>query len=354
MTNGALPIPIYDETFSSWAIRCSLGPHAYLIADHDILLWEQSIAYRLASNAESLGMEFDFEAQHAKNFVANTGFSEQHIKRLFSASDGLVLSPGYRLAFCHKCVLSDVAQKRFPSWRKSWCYVATPYCARHQCLLRYMNGCRDSDKQWSAFTQVDLGEFMPGRMTGRNIGGHGVRHSAERTLLSLRVQTWLHNLYSSNSSVLGPAGQQVDNRLMRAAVDLMLRVLLMHRTRRSLAGVAKTCFSSIKPPINHGPSDLHSRLAHGAINSVPYERMCALWLIGIIFRIFTASEFALFDFLIRDAEFTLPPGLGELGAMCGGILLEGESEELYELISGMDVARVLDAGFLEGLLGGSR
>lgn len=298
-------------------------------------------------------MEFDFEVPYAKEFLASTGMSRKRIRQLFSPSEDLLLSPGYRTAFCHECVLADVQQKRFPSWRKSWCYVARPYCEEHKCLLRFMHGHKGSDKQWNAFTKLDLGEFMPGRLAGKPRTGHGVPPSPARTHLTLRMQAWVQRVYSSAACVPRRGDHPIDNHLMRTAIDLMLRLTLTHRTRRVPAGMAKTGFSSFYPPIDNQGLDLPSRLENGSPNSVPYERMCALWLLGKVFKVFTAPESALLHRMVSEADFFFPTGLGELGERCRSGLIEDEGEVFADLVSRLNVEQVFDRDFLEGLLGKS-
>lgn len=351
MTKYPLLEPVHDETFSSWATRCSLDPHVFLISDSDVVRWERSVAYELASNPYCLGMEFDFEGPYAKSLLGEAGLSQELCRKLFAPSDEPLLSPAYRTAFCPECILFDVVNKRFPSWRKSWCYITRPYCTKHGCLLRFMDGYRGSDKQWIAFTKLDLGEYMPGRMSGWSRAGHGVSPSVARNQLTLRVQTWVEGIYSSASRTPRFTGQLVDNNLMRTAIDLMLRLSLVHRTKRTQAGTAKIAFSCFSPPIDHTGFELHHRLRNGSPRSVPYERMCVLWLIGKVFRVYTASESILLHRMVHEAEFSLPATLGELGEIYGSGLLDGEAKILAELFTRLNVAQVLDGEFLEGLIG---
>lgn len=351
MITYCFPVPINDETFSSWATRCSLDTRSFSIIDSDIVDWERSSAYDNASKTHSSGMEFDFESPYLTDFLSSAGLSTCRIRDLFSPSDDLLLSPAYRTAFCHGCIYSDVVQNRFPSWRKSWCYIARPYCPEHHCLLRFMNGHRGCDKQWDAFTNRDLGEFMPGRLRRRSKADHGVAESAIRARLTLRVQIWVQKVYGSAADISCRGVGPIDNQLMRTAIELMLKLTLIHRTRRGHAGIAKVAFSSFYPPLDHEDRDLPARLNNGAPNSVPYERMCALWLLGQIFKVFTAAEAALLHGMVHDAEFVLPATQSELGEMCASSLVEGESDVLSELISGLNVGHIFDPAFLEGLVG---
>lgn len=211
-----------------------------------------------------------------------------------------------------------------------------------------MNGCSVTDKQWSAFTKLDLGEYMPGRLSGRSKTDHGVPQSAVRAQLTIRIQNWIQKMYSSTSY---SANRPMDNALIRTGINLMLMICLAQRTRRTQAGAAKTAFSCFSPPIDHDDSDLHRRLKRGYLDSVPYERMCALWLIGAALQVYTASEFSLLTRLVQEAEFSFPPTLGELGERCGSILAEGEGKVLADLILSLNVSRVFAPSFLEGLLG---
>lgn len=351
MITYCFPEPVHDETFSSWATRCSLDQRSFSITDSDIADWERSVAYNIASKTNSLGMEFDFDALYVKDFLASTGLSNKHIRKLFAPTNDPLLSPAYRTAFCHKCILSDVVQKRFPSWRKAWCYIARPYCQKHRCLLRYMHHHRGCDKQWDAFTKLDLGEFMPGRFIGRNRSDHGVPECAARAHLTLRIQAWVQKVYSSAAYAPCCGDYPIENHLMRRAIDLMLGLTLTHRTRRANAGAARIAFSSFYPPTDHEGLDLLGRLRNGSPNSVPYERMCALWLLGKIFKVFTVAESALLHQMLHEAEFFFPLTLGELGEMCGSSLVENERESLAEIISKLDLGQVLDPSFLEGLIG---
>ncbi|MFL1527241.1 hypothetical protein [Pseudomonas sp. O230] len=341
--------PIYDETYSSWITRCALSPRIHSVSENDILFWDQ-IDFDFENGvlkSRPLGMEFDFDGSLGIQLANTMQLDTRLVERCFKPSSSLLLDQRYRLSYCHLCIHSDVAFKRYPSWRKSWCYVTHPYCSIHRCLLSHMGTENPFQKQWAAYVRGHSGDYIEGRVRFYR-GSHGISPDQIRAWLTLRVQMWIDKLNNTDRCVLPGTNIIVDSSKMRGAVELVLRLFLVPRTDRTKSGVARELFTTGNALIVHRIFNLSERLEYGAPHSVPYERMCALLLLGITFGIFSPEEHSLLNSIILKAEFWLP-NLRDLGALSAEHVYGEEYVVLERLFNRSNDASVFPGDFLEGI-----
>lgn len=112
-----LPVT-YDETFLSWVTRCSLSPKIYRVTRSDINKWHDKESWECLHDIESIGMDFDYINSIGGEIANKLEVDIKILECLFSPNTELLLSGSYRLAYCHKCISSDVSSKRYPSWKK--------------------------------------------------------------------------------------------------------------------------------------------------------------------------------------------------------------------------------------------
>lgn len=339
--------PIYDETFPSWMTRCALNPKILAISERAIVFWGACDLRNQFSDPLRLGMEFDFHQSQGIIIANDLGVDTKSLLSFFGASSDFLLAPEIRTAYCHLCIHSDVVSKRFPSWRKSWCYFTNPYCAEHKCLLSHIDSCPAVEKQWQAFVRGNLGDYVPGRPRRRL---NRLPANFSRSWLTLRVQTWIQRLHRHNLCALPGTNILVDARELIQAVNLVLRMLLVPRTDRTPPGEGRIYFNSQPSRIVHKILNLDQRLECGAPNSVPYECMSALLLLGLIFKVFTKSEISLLNKLIVQSEFGFPSNLIDLGSTCKSHVSFSENERLNNLFTFSDEIMEFLGGFLQGLL----
>lgn len=341
--------PTYDETFSSWVTRCAINPKISKISERTVCDWNSLDISKHLWGRDALGLEFDFH-QSAGLIIANRlGLDEKFLTRVFSPHSQLLLSRNYRTAYCHRCIEADVAAKRYPSWRKSWCYVLHTYCLEHRCLLSHMENCETISKQWWAFIKGDLGDYLPGRSRNRL---HGLPSTRSRAWLTLRIQSWIAKLQRSTRTVLPGTSTAVNSEDLTRVVYQVICMLLAPRTDRDNPGLARTFFTVKPAVIVHKFLDLQARLDYGARNSVPYERMSALLLLGLVFKVFTRAEIAMLKRLVSEADFELPGSMYELGALTAIPVAHHEYDELRIRFSCPYEITTFLGDFLDGLLGG--
>lgn len=339
--------PIYDETFPSWLTRCALNPKISGITERDIADWYSLDFQKRIFLSNALGMEFDFNESRGLELASELQLDIYVTRKLFKPLPTPLLTPQHRVAYCHLCIRSDVSQKRYPSWRKSWCYVTHPYCSVHRCLLSYIDRCEIIDKQWGAYVSNAIGDYVPGRLKSCYKRKPGIFPRDSRAWLTLRVQKWIEMLHKRNSCALPGTNIVVETSKIITAVDLIIRIFLIPRTRRYSSGVA-SLLSDAYTTIVHHKNHLSERIEYGAPNSVPYERMCALLLLGVIFKIFSQKELSLLHRLVSLSEFNIPD-FRVLGKLITGCVDIHENEMLVSLLNNLGEISLFLREFIEGV-----
>ena len=127
----------HDECFSSWYFRCLqvsnedaqlLDIPKYAIEPDFWLTGQESLRYTYGSvNARTLMI-------------------------FFREQSSWVLPWEQRRAYCHHCFCDDIKAGLIPYWRKRWCYLHCPICAKHTCQLEeFSDFSIGIDKSWAAF-----------------------------------------------------------------------------------------------------------------------------------------------------------------------------------------------------------
>lgn len=341
--------PIYDETIISWLLRCALNPRTVSVTELDIQEWTARQIQKQISGKSTPGLEFDFDIPELAGHLIRLGFNLDRIRLAFKPESPMLLSPSHRLAYCHLCIQEDVASKRFISWRRSWCYVAHPYCATHASLLSFISNGDAGDKHWQAFVNGNSGDYVPGRCSFYHRRVHGLPADKTRALLTLRVQKWLKGVYGTPPHVFPVSNMAVAGIEARQSIELVLRLLLAPRTDRHRPGAAIDAFTAARAVIVHKSMNLRERLEYGAAHSVPYERMSALLLLGIALGIFSAKEKSLLGGLVQKADFLLPDPY-TLGVMAVEHVGSNESDDLAEMFRSRAMHAVFGCDFVRGML----
>lgn len=342
--------PISDETYSSWVTRCALNPRIRSISEQNIFFLG-SFDYEVKGGIiklHPLGAEFDFSKSGEMQLANKMKLDVRVLENYFKPSSAILLSQEYRFAYCHLCIQTDVAFKRYPSWRKSWCYVTHPYCSIHRCLLSYINKSNPLKKQWDAYANGASGDYIEGRTRGYPRRSHGIPPGDVRAWLTLRVQLWIERLNNSARYGLPGTDMMIDSSKLRYAVDLILRLFLVPRTPRTEPGIARRLFTLADSCIVHRVIGFNERFEYSAANSVPYERMSALLLLGLVFGIFSPKETAMFNELVTKSDFRLPD-LRELGTRAASHVYGDEYFALVKHFHDDDELIIYSREFLEGI-----
>lgn len=350
MNLSGLLRPVYDETFCSWVTRCALSPNVKLISESNIEEWSSPDHRQYFNPDWLLGREFELYESQAVELARLLKLDIDEIAHFFRPRSEFLLAPASRVAYCHLCIQSDVAFKRYPSWRKSWCYSTNAYCFQHRCLLSFLGDTLVADKQWKAFCKGDAGDYLPGKRGFAHRRSHGIPANNSRAWLTLRVQSWVDKLHRTSCVILPSSSIVALSSKVRDTVALVLNLLLSPRTDRNIAGGARDQFTAARPVIVHKLMSLKERLQYGARNSVPYERMSALFFIGLIFNVYSPKEEVLLRNLVEEAEFEMPDDLKTIGLICGHHVDALELDTLRQLVAENDKDKILSNAFLKGLL----
>lgn len=331
-----LPRPLWDETFSSWVHRASRGrsPYGQML---------RLSAYALEVDQERLFVSSDFYTEEMPRFLPDFDFDDSKLselvrdlsnmsrnsfRRFFGEEQGGVVPWDYRRLYCPACLERDIQQVGYPSWKKSWCYGTSAYCVEHGNflqLLRVQN--LEFGRAWDAFKyHAAYSEPLP-----PSRGWFSAHGAAYRNRLAKRVQVWVQSLTRKEQLPLPGTDTLASSVPVSAAVHASYSILLRQRTRFSSGGYAKTLARRHRCEVSALNKTLPVRLKLGVYESTPYERMCALLLVGIIFGVINASESARLDELARAADSRWPTNVKRIGQQA----IDFKNLEEYALIRGL-------------------
>ena len=329
----SLLTPVFDESFPSWILRCALSPSPAPVTEYDFYEWEAVAVNKSLLDHDLLGMEFDFFDSYGASVGASFGLDTEALNDLFGPSTELLLAPSHRFAYCHLCILNDVKLKRFPAWRKSWCYSHHAYCQKHMCALSYNNNTVAATKQWDAFTEGDLRDFLPGRRRSYIKRSYRINANYSRYWLTIKVQYWIDQLSYLDNCFLPGTQMLVESKELLRVVGLIFKVLLMPRTFICSAGWAREICTNIPSVLLKNSLGLKDRLEYGVAHAVPYERMSGLLFLGRIFKLYNKAELCCWDKLYTEDDIELPRNdLKNIGINCKSAFLNTEQTELRNML----------------------
>ncbi|KPZ27209.1 TniQ family protein [Pseudomonas coronafaciens] len=350
-----LPVPLWDETLSSWIHRASRGQ-----GDYGQLL-RLSVSACDANNGRPFSggdfytdempmfmADFDFESSQMADLARDLSkVSTDSYRRYFASKEGGIVPWDHRRVYCPACLEDDIQQVGYPSWKKSWCYGTSAYCVTHGELLK-MLPMRDLgyDRAWEAFKYHTKYSEPP----SGSRGWFSAHDSAYRHLLAKRVQVWLQSLSRRGQTILPGTDTSVFGPSLAASVHATYSILLRQRTRYSTGGFAKTLVRRQRPESSALDKPLPVRLKLGVYESTPYERMCALLVVGIIFRVIKGSETARLDGLARAAGSKWPTNVRRIGQQAIDFKNLEEYVVVRKLFQGVERA-VMEhiADFIDGM-----
>lgn len=351
-----LTAPRWDETFSSWMHRAALGNGGYISllrrSNHACATEHRG---RFADSGyyhdepPVFSKDFDFEASLMRDVARDvSNLSSDSFKRIFSADQDLVVPWDYRCVYCPDCLENDVREVGYPCWRRSWCYGTSAYCVMHDKLLETMPRGEGigHDRAWEAFKHWIRGsEVHQGRL-----GWFSPIGARYRNRLALRVQRWMQSLASKTHVVLPGTQDSVSAPPVKTAAHAIYSILLRQQTRYATGGYAKTLVRARRSALNALDKHLADRLKLGIYESSPYERMCALLLVGNIFGIITPPETARLQHLAKSANSQWPTDVRRIGQMAMTFKNPEEYVLIRSLFLSVDRSIMAHIGaFIEGM-----
>ncbi|WP_080686189.1 TniQ family protein [Pseudomonas corrugata] len=351
-----LPLPLWDETLTSWVYRASLakserGRHLR----RSLIACDGTTCRKLfcdvgyySDEPHVFKKDFDFEHSEMADvacYVSN--LNTTYFRRYFDASQEDVTPWDYRTLYCPACLEKDIQDVGYPSWRKSWCYGTSAYCNVHGGLLKKLPDREVShNRAWEAFKYHSTESQAPPHRQGW-FSPYG---SAYRDRLAQRVQVWMQSLALQAHVLLPGMADSVPARSVKIAAHAIYSILLKQKTRFSVGGFAKTLVRTRKSEVSALNKTLADRLKLGLYESAPYERMCALLLIGILFGVIKESESARLVALANAAQSQWPTNPKRIGQHS----MDFNNLEEYALVKAMFHGvdrRVMEhiSGFIDGM-----
>lgn len=278
--------PVADETFSSWVFRCINSNDAQKLA-----------VVRADDFAVFEGDDPDFDER--SSFLAQAKSSLVGVEfrgDLFRAKSDWLLPWMSRRHYCHRCLRDDIAQKRLPSWRKSWCYAFSTHCVEHRCPLSfYETHDLSIDKAWKAFAS----HFSPNAVDPAKISllrwkDHGM---LDRILyiLTRKAIAW----YLRSPPVQSQEVEQIQGR--RQCFLAFYRIFLQHKTKKLPVAFVRDNFTGGRSRYQFYKYDYPVAMDLGLHHSTAHQRSCSIVMAGILMSVFTRTEL---DLLNRIAEQT--------------------------------------------------
>ncbi len=280
--------PIKDETFTSWFYRCATRPNAFNMLKDLENFCTHTINTSETSGAIENDYDFGFGDIKFSDLCLDNNLDKDkvaaHFTPLFRHS-ALILATYSRYAYCKACIYNDLNTIGFPCWRKTWCYVCTPFCPIHKIQLSSLYEhvvINDAHKPWYAFKQTSNLDFPL---------DSGSRHdecvpTSLLDNLGYRVQKFLMSSFRKRSVALPRFGIEITAQQFIHFVRVMLCTFLAVGNTRRTAGCALRSFLTTRTNHYHWIADQSACLKVGATTASPCHRIVALivfgWLIGII------------------------------------------------------------------------
>lgn len=254
------PTPIFDETFSSWLFRCSLGASSIGYDRHRLQV--QPSWWLSGTKLHIEDPDFDFTSEFAQHVAEALDLDLAFLKAFFSSGHDDIVDWTARQFFCPECLRSDIAQWRLPGWRKSWCATDSVHCAEHRCELMRLRITARYSKAWDSFVQICNEDIIL-----RRWGDPRLARCRESNLT--RIQVWIReNNKTGQQRVL----------LFRK----LYRVFLQSPHRSTLGGAARLLFQSRSTPRMAGVDILEDSIALGASTADVSSRFGSLMMVGML------------------------------------------------------------------------
>lgn len=323
MNSLLLVPPVADETFSSWVFRYINSSDAQrrgVVRSGDFTV--------LKSDDPDFDGDSSFLAQ-AKSILVGVEFHES----LFRAESDWLLPWMSRRHYCHKCLRDDVAQKRLPSWRKSWCYVFSTHCVEHRCPLSYYGFYEQSiDKGWEAFAaHISPDAEDPAKV---RLLGPKDRGKLDRIFYVLvrKAINWYLCKHPGQSEEMGIFLSR------RQCFFALYRVFLQLKTEKLPVSLVRDYFTGGRQDYSLPSFGYPAAMEIGLHVSTSHQRSCSIIMAGILMSIFSPTEV---DLLHRIAEetkcwFTAPQDY--IGRNAISVCKESDYYYIRSLFSGVSPA----------------
>ncbi|HIE2484356.1 TPA: hypothetical protein ACXLB5_005114 [Pseudomonas aeruginosa] len=312
----------HDECFSSWYFRCLqvsnedaqlLDIPKYAIEPDFWLTGQESLRYTYGSvNARTLMI-------------------------FFREQSSWVLPWEQRRAYCHHCFCDDIKAGLIPYWRKRWCYLHCPICAKHTCQLEeFSDFSIGIDKSWAAFAGYCKSAE---KSTSRAL----ISRPPQRIIfLALQVQLLLELAHKKNCLRLPGDCAVYHSEEIKTLCRFLFESFLYPRFRfADLDGLARGCQRHrhrLDPVMNYQQGALL-----GCSLCDIFPRISALILIGCVLGVFPEQQLIAIDrlLLISDSLLNINPfDIGRLGIRFDSLehhkatmtYLENLSASLYKRI----------------------
>lgn len=300
------PRSIQDETFTSWLFRS-----AYY--DSRIHLGSISEDYfRVVSR--SFDPDFDFECLPFLEFCAECHLPAEILIKHFKPEMKLVVFPESRISYCAVCLREDIKKYGLPIWRKSWCYITSPFCLRHRKLLNISDDIYGFHKSWRAFSAKPTGADPEHLAVPNSNRWGGISSKVLDAANGIAMQKWLASLNRNAMFLLPSTSDSVDSYALQTTTEALLKIFLASRTKTRIPGVARSLFNVGAEPIMHYPFTYRESIDYGAGSASPYHRMMALLLVGYTLRLFTKVDLEIIKAAVYSSGYRWCKSVEGLGA----------------------------------------
>ena len=285
-----LPRAICDETYSSWLWRCS---------EHNMSSLELRRLLRNYYDKKLRKGDPDFElaGELVRGVTQRLKLPSESFKFFFESRTHHVLDPTSRFAHCPYCIRDDISDMRLPAWRKKWCYIAAPICPVHKCLLAVKSSGCPFEKGWEAFSECAaylkrVGKFSicsyPRFVYVRQV--FGVPDYMLPIDAGLTMQRWFLSLDRLERCWHRDKATFIDSTSLKHVCYLFLQILLSCRSENRDPGFARFAFNQGYEPINRQCMTYQECMSVGAASAVPYHRLVAMLIVGVVFKVLTPFQ----------------------------------------------------------------
>ena len=258
-----LPIPLADETLTSWLYRCSVNRNVSLFDRQELEArpdwWWSGLRLDFSE------LDFDFTSSFYNSAAASLGLDLNTVNIVFSQRPGPIVDWNSRHFFCPECLRYDISQWRLPSWKKNWCYNNSVCCLEHRCELVRLRGSPKYSKAWDSFIQICNG--------GPTRNSWDDEHFAICRISCLsRIHLWLERSNFSNPNNI-------------AVFTKLYNIFLQSPYRGSYGGAARSLFQFRSSPRGLEASVFRDSVMFGPSTADIPSRVGSLILVAMLLEI---------------------------------------------------------------------
>lgn len=266
--------PVNDESFTSWVTRCDLKLSPRRFSSKEI-----NDYFRLnLDRFPILDPDFSVDTLTSTTVTDTFKIDPQTLLRFFRPRSTWVIPFSDKQHACTSCLMESLKEKRCYVFLKSWRYVARPICPVHQCLLSPL-----THKQRSSI------KAFPSTTSTTNKSSLSSQNLKILVLLALQIQRHICRLENSTNK-----------RALKiiAGFRFLIELFLSGGEHRGLACYLYSKATPQREALKH--SSARALMLIGALDTSPFERMCALILTGYITGAFSHQDTHAFELISNE------------------------------------------------------